>query len=143
MTREEAVEIVKSAFSAWESEFRVPNDDWSEEHEALDMAIEALKRELDDDLISRADAIEALDDIASDFHMRRRLDEEYIASMCSEKIETLPSADRPRGEWLKVIDHDGILMEHYVCDKCGMLTTDCSNFCPNCGAKMDRGGDAE
>ena len=45
MTREEAIEIVKSAFSAWESEFRVPNDDWSEEHEALDMAIEALKRE--------------------------------------------------------------------------------------------------
>ena len=43
MTREEAIEIVKSAFSAWESEFRVPNDDWSEEHEALDMAIEALE----------------------------------------------------------------------------------------------------
>lgn len=42
MTREEAIEIVKSAFSAWESEFRVPNDDWNEEHEALDMAIEAL-----------------------------------------------------------------------------------------------------
>ena len=43
MTREEAIEIVKTAFSAWESEFRVPNDDWSEEHEALDMAIKALK----------------------------------------------------------------------------------------------------
>ena len=43
MTREEVIEIVKSAFSAWESEFRVPNDDWSEEHEALDMVIEALK----------------------------------------------------------------------------------------------------
>lgn len=43
MTREEAIENVKSAFSVWESEFRVPNDDWSEEHEALDIAIEALK----------------------------------------------------------------------------------------------------
>ena len=67
----------------------MPNDDWSEEHEALDMAIEALL------------------------------------------------ADRPRGAWLKVIDHDGILTEHYVCDKCGMLTADCSDFCPNCGEKMD------
>ena len=37
----------------------------------------------------------------------------------------------------KVIDQDGILTEYYVCDKCGMLTTDCSNFCPNCGEKMD------
>lgn len=55
----------------------------------------------------------------------------------STNISTDASADRPRGEWLKVIDHDGILMEHYVCDKCGMLTTDCSDFCPNCGAKMD------
>ena len=43
MTRDKAIEIVKSAFSAWESEFGVPNDDWSEEHEALNMAIEALK----------------------------------------------------------------------------------------------------
>lgn len=43
MTRDKAIEIVKSAFSAWESEFEVPNDDWSEEHEALDMAIEALE----------------------------------------------------------------------------------------------------
>ena len=44
MTREEAIEIVKTAFSVWELEFRrAPNDDWSEEHEALDMAIEALK----------------------------------------------------------------------------------------------------
>lgn len=51
-------------------------------------------------------------------------------------IEAL-QADRPRGTWLKVIDQDGILTEYYVCDKCGMLTTDCSNFCPNCGEKMD------
>lgn len=48
MTKEEAIEIVKSAFSAWESEFRVSNDDWSEEHEALDMAIEALSAETRD-----------------------------------------------------------------------------------------------
>lgn len=51
-------------------------------------------------------------------------------------IEAL-EAYRLKGAWIKVIDHDGILMEYYVCDKCGMLTTDCSNFCPNCGAKMD------
>lgn len=69
MKRGKAIEIVKSAFSAWESEFRVPNDDWSEEHEALDMAIEALQstmsqervnHESTNDLISRADVIDAL-----------------------------------------------------------------------------------
>lgn len=55
-------------------------------------------------------------------------------------IEAL-QADRPRGAWLKVIDHDGFLTKYYVCDKCGMLTADCSNFCPNCGAKMDERGE--
>lgn len=46
MTRDKAIEIVKSAFSAWKSEFRAPNEDWSEEHEALNMAIEALKTDI-------------------------------------------------------------------------------------------------
>ena len=94
MTKEEAIEIVKSAFSAWESEFRVPNDDWSEEHEALDMAIEALK------------------------------------------------ADRPRGEWI-----DTEFLKLKECSSChcrwGMYDVEDFDFCPNCGAKMDRGGDAE
>lgn len=45
MTREEAIEIVEMAFAEWEHEFYVSGDDWSKEHEALDMAIKALKQE--------------------------------------------------------------------------------------------------
>lgn len=41
MTKDEAIEKVIDAFSAWEAEYDT-GDDWSEEHEARDMAIEAL-----------------------------------------------------------------------------------------------------
>lgn len=44
MTKDEAIEKVIDAFSAWECEYDT-GQDWSEEHEARDMAIEALDTE--------------------------------------------------------------------------------------------------
>lgn len=47
MTKDQAIEIVKETFKNcefYEFEFGY-NDNWSEEHEARDMAIEALKRD--------------------------------------------------------------------------------------------------
>lgn len=52
MTREEASEIVESAFDAWENEYST-GDDWSKEHEARDMAIKALEQKPCEDAISR------------------------------------------------------------------------------------------
>lgn len=43
MTNKEAITLVKDAFSIWESEYDTGND-WSEEHEACDMAIKALEQ---------------------------------------------------------------------------------------------------
>lgn len=43
MTREEAIEMVGNAFDAWESECYTEND-WSEQHEARDIAIKAIKQ---------------------------------------------------------------------------------------------------
>jgi hypothetical protein len=45
VTKEEAIQRVENAFDAYESEWKVSGDDWSYEHEARDMAIEALKRD--------------------------------------------------------------------------------------------------
>lgn len=41
MTPEEAVKLTDLAFGAWEGEWGT-GDDWSDEHKARDMAIEAL-----------------------------------------------------------------------------------------------------
>ena len=47
--------------------------------------------------------------------------------------------DRWHGTW-KDIDGDGT---YWLCSVCGEVLCCNNNFCPNCGAKMDGGGDAE
>lgn len=59
-------------------------------------------------------------------------------------------ADRPHGEWIRISDDwiDGTCGARYFpirCSVCGYSTydDDATNFCPNCGAKMCKGGDEE
>lgn len=44
MTKEDAIELVKSAFDIWEDKYSVGND-MNREHKARDMAIKALEQE--------------------------------------------------------------------------------------------------
>lgn len=46
-------------------------------------------------------------------------------------IEAL-EADRPRGEWTKATE------SIWKCSLCDAIMFTDSNYCPNCGAKMDR-----
>ena len=102
------------------------------------------------DLIKRSDAIEAL----------------YKYSFVSKdvierEIKAIPSADRPRGEWIGVrafdalggdevawMAHGNPIVFHY-CSECKEQTRldefgeeMLSKYCPNCGAKM-KGADNE
>ncbi len=89
------------------------------------------------DLISRAEAIEALGEeplvwCDEDYEIAER--DQWRADI--EAIKSVPSADRPRGEW---IDENGTYYAN--CSKCGyqMDTHEergYHNFCPNCGADM-------
>lgn len=63
MTKEEAIELVKSAFDVWEDKYSVGND-MNREHKARDMAIKALEQEPCEDCISRKEAIQALKESA-------------------------------------------------------------------------------
>lgn len=71
------------------------------------------------DLISRAEAIEAV---------RKSIIKEYALTV----IKSLPSADRPRGEW---ISKTGLCVG-YNCSRCRRFAIEETNFCPNCGADM-------
>ena len=105
------------------------------------------------DLISRQDAIEALD--FEIVHMTAYYNGKCEGNLFAQynkgledgikAIRALPSAEpeRKKGEWIKV-GHWG---RSYKCNQCGnYLDFDGvnagrgdANFCPNCGARMTRG----
>lgn len=59
--------------------------------------------------------------------------------------EYFPSVDRPQGEWIKrheIINQITFFGENR-CSNCGKISFIKSDFCPNCGAEMGKGGDTE
>ena len=124
MTREEAIDILFGVISA----------NSEEENEALDMAIEALERERTDEWCTDCKEYDTEKKCCPRFNR-------VIRGAIAGVLNTMPSANRPRGEW---IDEGGTYYAN--CSKCGyqMDTHEergYHNFCPNCGADM-RGGDA-
>ena len=128
MTREEAIRILSNR-----DMHGVPCGYTSGYQEALDMAIEALTPK-DGDLICRAEAIEYIDRVAnSGLGKKKSID--YIRKY----ISALPSADRPKGEWIEHKNAEimyGFLVSNYECSKCGDWLLDKTDFCPSCGADM-------
>lgn len=92
----------------------------------------------DDGYISRRDAINAIENT----------DAEITAEEWDEltnAIKSLPSADRPNGEWKYLHGSMGSYMTIH-CPFCGNTFNDVAewkyNYCPSCGARM-KGGDDE
>ena len=102
-----------------------------------------------DDTIKRSDVIDAVKIILDRFGYR-----EYSIGFkwAMSVIETLPSADRPQGEWIYG-EHDVAMCDGYRCNRCDFFVPwdyehkfiDFINdyhYCPNCGARM-KGADDE
>jgi hypothetical protein len=70
---------------------------------------------------------------------------EDIGKTFADIVRNAPTIDPIKhGEW---IDH-GTTCQRYECSICGdqhdwLILPNNINFCPNCGAKMDKGGDTE
>ncbi len=89
------------------------------------------------DLISRADAIEAV----MKHHDGGLNQINYGLTLAKNEIQALPSADRPSGEWQRV-DEQPYFRKHYhkvCCSVCHKQGSEKYNYCPNCGAKMKGG----
>ena len=116
------------------------------------------------DLISRADAIEAVHRAKNKDDTLHRIQSLPSADVVSREFyedavkanikivienrelkEQIESADRPSGEWLP----SNIPNEKWVCSECGgacwyyehTMELGKSNYCPNCGARMKGGND--
>ena len=103
-----------------------------------------------EDLIKRSDAIEAMEqryqDILRIFKRKVKDGERAIALDMIGCIKSLPSADRPQGEWIYG-EHDVAMCDGYRCNRCDFFVPwdyehkfiDFINdyhYCPNCGARM-------
>ena len=93
--------------------------------------------------IKKSDVVKAFEDVldCDFFHVSEETPR--------ERIEAIPSADRPQGEWLdyEIPSEDGGAMPIQVCSLCKTFyplayTGGGHRFCPNCGAKM-KGADDE
>ena len=93
--------------------------------------------------IKKSDVVKAFEDVldCDFFHVSEETPR--------ERIEAIPSADRPQGEWLdyEIPSEDGGAMPIQVCSLCKTCyplayTGGGHRFCPNCGAKM-KGADDE
>ena len=103
MTREEAIRIIEHTF---QDAYVFKYYD-SVTHQALNMAIEALSVPTDGDLISRADAIDAvaemmLTEALADYPLVTSADKPDYIKLAAELFEDVPSADRPR--WIPVTE---------------------------------------
>lgn len=87
------------------------------------------------DLIKRSDAIKALRKLGHEVVVVDKVCSLGVATEFIDVIRTVPSADRPSGEWIDAgTDLDGT--HYYRCSHCGWeVDTDYPN-CPYCTAKM-------
>ena len=97
--------------------------------------------EVVEDLISRADAIEVGNKIIEELSLSS-IDWDDLKYWAKELFEALPSADRPKGEWIAVEDDcENIYWECSNCEdafylEVGTPKSNNYNYCPNCGADM-------
>ena len=64
------------------------------------------------------------------------------AADCIRYIDAADVAPVRHGRWEEASDGDGIVCPFCRTDFCTIIyDTECFNYCPNCGAKMDEGID--
>lgn len=95
------------------------------------------------DLIKREDAIKALRKLGHEVVVIDKVCSLGVAAEFIDAIRTIPSADRPQGEWIHDY-HFGLALPEHKCSVCGEweYSDTESNYCPNCGAMM-KGADDE
>ena len=86
------------------------------------------------DLIKREDAIKAT------WKEPTYADPINILTEVRDRIEAIPSADRPQGEWTQNVFRSDIY--RYECSNCKAHHRARYDYCPSCGARM-KGADDE
>ena len=99
--------------------------------EALDLAIKALEQQPSEDCISRQAVLNTL------FYKSDNNCEVVLNKELQDRIKALPSVtpQQKMGKWIDVDSLDGALW--HECSECGETEFYATDYCPNCGAKME------
>lgn len=96
------------------------------------------------DLISREDVIKQIE-YHQNHKVINRIKTKYALEMVKSSIEMLPTAEPKVGRWIE--KEDGLEGQYWDCSVCGISwafndsgtpSEHGVNYCPNCGAKMER-----
>ena len=96
---------------------------------------------MNDDLISRQAAIDALEELKElDYELYVRMgcchlledDWDYVIRRYKEIIKETPSIQPKTGRWIPIKP----LLTAVRCSECKRAFAEKTNFCPHCGAKM-------
>ena len=91
------------------------------------------------DLIDREQAIAFIDELnAVSFYEANEHSREAYTEIRTA-IEQLPSAEKT-GRWIFIGEYtciNGFMNRVWKCNQCGWKVADDSNYCPNCGFKME------
>ena len=127
MTREGAIKSIQDFMGWFKKDKHI--------YEALDMAIKALSAEPCEDAISRAEAMTEIMMFAGNV----KPDEENIYIKVSDAVQLLrelpPVTPKQKmGCW---INYQKNIWIYTQCSECGTVHDTKTNYCPNCGAKME------
>lgn len=87
---------------------------------------------MSDDLIKRSDARRVAKRIAQ--IIEPTLFDETIRLIIEKHIDTIPSVDRPQGEWVDISEWYAPRQKCSICET--IVVGYGSNYCPNCGCRM-------
>ena len=88
------------------------------------------------DLIKRKQAIKAIENLQDCYN---GFSDTYDKACIIGVLEELPSAEKT-GRWVFIGEYiciDGFMNSVWKCNQCGWKVVDDSNYCPNCGARME------
>ena len=87
------------------------------------------------DLIRRQAAIDAMRELPHEYNTKEQRARTGGIAACQTIIRELPSVHPKTGRWIDVDSLDGALW--HACSECGETEFYATNYCPNCGAKME------
>ena len=128
--KQKAIDVLKISAPV----MTVTQEEFKDYIQTLNKIMDWLEQEPCDDVISRDDVITI---IAKKYMFKDKSDFDKCVHLIAKQVKALPSVTPKQkiGRWIDAESLDGALW--HACSECGKTVYYKTNYCPNCGAKME------